>query len=180
MGFRFHKVLGILPGVRANISKTGPSISLGPRGADVNVGMHGVTTNASIPGTGVSYRSKVGSKSTLWGVMAVVGGLGWWGFQHLNKIEHFFAPKPAAVVSAAPVNGAAPAGASAAGPGVRYVHRGGSVLREEAKTSGKTLKKEVKGAQVTLISESDGWSKVTDGNITGYMRSSVLGTDPPQ
>ena len=37
---------------------------------------------------------------------------------------------------------------------------------------------ELKGAEVTLVSESNGWAQVTDGNITGYMRSSVLGVDP--
>ena len=69
---------------------------------------------------------------------------------------------------------------AAAGPGPRYVHRGGSDLRDEAKTSGQVLKKEAKGTKVILVSQSDdGWAKVTDGNITGWMRSSVLGLDPP-
>ena len=62
MGFRFQKRLSILPGVRINLSKGGVSTSLGPRGADVNIGRNGVTTNAGIPGTGLSYRSKVGGK----------------------------------------------------------------------------------------------------------------------
>ena len=47
-------------------------------------------------------------------------------------------------------------------------------------SSGKTLKKESKGAQVMLLAESDGWAHVTDDNITGYMRSSILGTEPPK
>jgi hypothetical protein len=43
------------------------------------------------------------------------------------------------------------------------------------------LKKESKGSVVTLDSEPvDGWVKVTDGTITGYMRASVLGSEPPQ
>jgi len=43
------------------------------------------------------------------------------------------------------------------------------------------LKRELKGAAVTLVSESpDGWSKGADGNITGYMRSSILGGALPK
>jgi hypothetical protein len=60
MAFRFQKRISILPGVRINLSKSGVSASLGPRGADVNIGKDGVTANAGIPGTGLSYRQKVG------------------------------------------------------------------------------------------------------------------------
>ena len=60
MGFRFQKRISILPGVRINLSKSGASASLGPRGADVNIGRDGVTANAGIPGTGLSYREKIG------------------------------------------------------------------------------------------------------------------------
>ena len=61
MGWRFHRVLNVIPGlVRLNVSKSGVSTSLGPRGADVNIGGHGATTNAGIPGTGLSYRQKLG------------------------------------------------------------------------------------------------------------------------
>lgn len=179
-GLRFQKRISILPGLlRINLSKSGASASVGPRGADVNIGTHGVTTNAGIPGTGISYRQKVGGGKTWLGVLAVIGGLAVWGFQHLTKIEKFFttstpqtSSEPATETAQSPVNIAA--------PGLRFVHRGGSVLREEPRTSGRTLKKEAKGAQVTLISEADGWAKVTDGAITGYMRASVLGAEPPQ
>jgi hypothetical protein len=190
MGFRFQKRISILPGVRINLSKGGVSTSLGPRGADVNIGKDGIATNAGIPGTGLSYRQKLGGKTGgktgLLGVLAVVGGLAFWAFQHAGKIEKAIAPaapQAAAVTpqaasstpqaeSHAPVNTAAPS--------LRYVHRAGSVLRDEPKTSGHILRKESKGSQVTLVSEEDAWAKVTDGDITGYMRSSVLGIEPPK
>lgn len=185
-GFRFQKRLSIIPGLaRINLSKSGVSASVGPRGADVNIGRGGVTTNAGIPGTGISYRQKVGGqgqgkgqgkgKTGLLGILAVAGGLGLWAFQHQAKIAKFFAPAAAQQAASQAVTPA-----NIAAPGARFVHRGGSVIRDEPKTSGRTLKKESKGAQVTLISESDGWAKVTDGNITGWMRSSVLGADPPK
>jgi hypothetical protein len=180
-GLRFQKRISILPSLlRLNLSKSGASASVGPRGADVNIGGHGVTTNAGIPGTGLSYRQKVGGGGKTWlAVLALAGGLCVWGFQHLAKIEQFFAPA-AQQVSSQPVADAARAPVNIAVPGLRYVHRAGSILRDEAKASGHSLKKESKGAQVTLLSEADGWARVTDGNITGYMRASVLGTDPPQ
>ena len=187
MGFRFQKRISLLPGVRINLSKGGVSTSLGPRGADVNIGKDGITTNAGIPGTGLSYRQKLGAggKTGWLGILAVVGGLAFWAFQHADKIEKAIAPVAPQATAAAPQAAATPAqpvshAAVNTAPGLRYVHRAGSVLRDEPKASGHVLKKESKGAQVTLVSESDGWAQVTDGNISGYMRSSVLGAEPPQ
>jgi hypothetical protein len=195
--------LSILPGVRVNLSKSGASTSIGPRGADVNIGRDGVTTNAGIPGTGLSYRQKIGGgqhSHGMLGVAALVGGLAVWGVQHFEKITHVFTPAQQTVhtTSTAPENAAQqPASATqtaatpapttdrspvnTSAPGLRFVHRGGSVIRDTAKTSGQKLKKEIKGAQVTLIAQDgDGWAKVRDGNITGWMRASVLGTEPPK
>ena len=187
MGFRFQNRISILPGVRINLSKSGASASLGPRGADVNIGRDGVTANAGIPGTGLSYREKVGrgGKGGWFGVLAVVAGLGLWGFQHLDKIEKAIVPRPAVAVSSTGLSTKtstdAPAAANTSGNMLRYAHRGNSILRAEPKASSDILKREPKGATVTLVSEeADGWSKVTDGNVTGYMRSSVLGTEPPR
>ena len=72
MGFRFQKRISILPGLRINLSKSGASASIGPRGADVNIGRDGVTTNAGIPGTGLSYRSKLGTHASWLGVALLV------------------------------------------------------------------------------------------------------------
>jgi uncharacterized protein YgiM (DUF1202 family) len=66
-------------------------------------------------------------------------------------------------------------------PGPRFVHRGGSDLRDKPKTSGHVLKKEAKGVKVTLVElGSGGWAHVTDGALTGWMRASVLGINPPE
>ena len=199
MAFRFQKRFTIFPGVRINMSKGGLSASVGPRGADVNIGKDGITTSAGIPGTGLSYRSKLGHKGFGLGALLLVAGLGYWGYSHFAKVEKAIGVlKPAAVATAAP---AAPLAQPAASPtirqdyvrepavrkateggipGPRYVRREGSVLREKAKASGKTLKKESKGAMVTITAiDADGWASVTDGNITGYMRASVLGPDKP-
>jgi len=179
-GLRFQKRISILPGVRINLSKSGASASVGPRGADVNIGSHGVTTNAGIPGTGISYRQKVGGGKGWLGVLAVVAGLGVWAFQHWSKVEKVIAPALPAHVVSAPQNTSVTTPVNTAMGTVRYVHRAGSVLRSEPKTSADTLKKESKGAQVIVLSEQDGWARVRDDEQTGWMRSSVLGPEPPQ
>ena len=193
-GLRFQKRLRVLPGVRINLSKSGASASIGPRGADVNIGARGITTNAGIPGTGLSYRSKVGKTgSGLIGVVALVAGLGFAAYKNMDKIGALFAPAPTAqaTVRARP---AVPAPMTAAAPkpdsiraqaakllvagGTIYVRRGGSLLRETEKSSGKTLKKLAKGAAVTVIAVDGGWTQVRDGDAVGWMRTSVLGPQP--
>ena len=60
MGLRFRKSLRILPGLRLNLSKRGLSATLGRRGASLNLGRRGPVANIGIPGTGLSYRKKLG------------------------------------------------------------------------------------------------------------------------
>jgi hypothetical protein len=50
----------LLPGLRVNLSKSGPSLSVGVRGAHVTFGRRGVTRTLGIPGTGVFYTSRSG------------------------------------------------------------------------------------------------------------------------
>ncbi|MBV9993142.1 MAG: DUF4236 domain-containing protein [Alphaproteobacteria bacterium] len=170
MGLRFQRVLRIFPWLRINVSKGGVSGSVGPRGADVNIGRHGVTTNAGIPGTGISYRSKVGGRGTLLGVLALAAGLGYAAYKSTDRPQK---PAQSTTQPAAQTFDARPATA------IRYVRRGGSDLRAAPTTSGQVLKKESKGAQVELLATSGSWAQVRDGNITGWMRASVLRDDPP-
>ena len=60
MGLYWRRSTKILPGVRINWSKSGPSVSVGPRGAKVNFGKRGTFVSGGIPGTGLYYRQKVG------------------------------------------------------------------------------------------------------------------------
>lgn len=57
MGMRYRKSIKICKGVRMNLSKSGPSLSLGGRGCSVNINKHGVRNTVGIPGTGLSYSS---------------------------------------------------------------------------------------------------------------------------
>ena len=63
MGLYWRRSTKILPGIRINWSKSGPSISMGPRGAKVNIGKRGTYVSGGIPGTGLYYRQKVGGGS---------------------------------------------------------------------------------------------------------------------
>ena len=59
MGFRFRKSISIIPGVRVNLSNGAPSLSIGPRGASLSVGKNGTFAYLGLPGTGLSYRTRI-------------------------------------------------------------------------------------------------------------------------
>lgn len=198
-GLRFQKRLRVLPGVRINLSKRGASASVGPRGADVNIGPHGVSTNAGIPGTGLSYRTKVTkTSSAVIGLVALAVALSFAAYKNMDRITAPFAPASVVTQQTAPprptIAASAPAQQAAASParsgvraqaakllvpgGVIYVRRAGSVMRETEKPSGKALKKLAKGAAVTVVAVDRDWTQVKDGDVTGWMRTSVLGPKP--
>jgi uncharacterized protein YgiM (DUF1202 family) len=125
-------------------------------------------------------------------LLAFAAGMGLWAYNYVygHRSSHL-PPPPRPMVQAPPLPKLAapvlpappipPVIRDASAPGPRYVHRGGSDLRDKPKTSGHVLKKEAKGTKVVLDAFQDGgWAKVTDGNITGWMRASVLGVNPPQ
>ncbi len=59
MGFKFRKSIKLLPGVKLNLGKKGiSSISIGKKGATINITKKGIKTNLGIPGTGISYTTK--------------------------------------------------------------------------------------------------------------------------
>jgi hypothetical protein len=58
--FRFFRRKQLMPGLRVNVSKSGPSLSFGVRGAHVTVGRRGVTRTVGVPGSGVFYTSRRG------------------------------------------------------------------------------------------------------------------------
>jgi len=63
MAFRFRRTLKVAPGVRLNLSKGGLSGSLGPQGFSTSVGRQGLHGNIGLPGTGLSYRSRLGDSN---------------------------------------------------------------------------------------------------------------------
>lgn len=60
MGFRFRNSIRLAPGVRLNIGKKGMnSLSVGGRGVTLNVGKDGTRVTVGLPGTGMSYSTKL-------------------------------------------------------------------------------------------------------------------------
>jgi hypothetical protein len=59
VGLRFSRRIKIAPGVRLNLGLRGVSVSAGVRGAGVTLGRHGLFGNVGLPGTGLSYRTKL-------------------------------------------------------------------------------------------------------------------------
>lgn len=59
MTFRFRHRIKIFPGVHLNLSGRGVSLSLGPRGASMTLGSRGAYANLGIPGSGLSYRTRL-------------------------------------------------------------------------------------------------------------------------
>ena len=58
--FRFFRRVHIAPGLTVNLSKSGPSLSLGARGAHVTLSRTGVRNTVGLPGSGCFYTSKEG------------------------------------------------------------------------------------------------------------------------
>ena len=63
MGFRFYRRVHLCPGLSVNLSGSGPSLSVGVRGAHVTFGRRGVTRTVGLPGTGLFYTSRSGHHS---------------------------------------------------------------------------------------------------------------------
>ncbi|HTQ24375.1 MAG TPA: DUF4236 domain-containing protein [Candidatus Binataceae bacterium] len=61
--FRFYRRLRIFPGLSVNLSKSGPSLTVGMRGAHLTMGPKGVRRTVGIPGTGIYYTSQSGYHS---------------------------------------------------------------------------------------------------------------------
>jgi hypothetical protein len=59
MGFRFRRSVRLFPGVRLNFSRSGVSTSIGVRGASMTFGSRGAYANVGIPGSGLSYRTRL-------------------------------------------------------------------------------------------------------------------------
>lgn len=181
-GLRFQKRLKLLPGWRDRAPED-DALPL---------------SKGSVLVPGLQRKPAPRNRGMLVGVVALVAGLVFAGWQNRDGIAGWFAPDTPAVTHAAALAPAPPAptkvvtDAPARKPmtiaaqrakllvpgGVIYVRRGGSVLREAQKPSAKALNKLAKGAAVTVVAVDGAWTQVKDGETVGWMRTSVLGPDP--
>ena len=65
MGLRFRKSIKLAPGVKLNLGKKSAGLSIGNKYGGVSFNSKaGVRSRASVPGTGISYTSKIGGKKS--------------------------------------------------------------------------------------------------------------------
>jgi hypothetical protein len=64
MGFRFQKRIRLFKGVTLNLSKSGTSVSVGGRGASLNLKGDKITGTVGVPGTGLSYRETMSASQS--------------------------------------------------------------------------------------------------------------------
>ena len=63
MGLRFRRSVGVFPGVRLNLSRSGISTTIGVRGASFTAGSRGSHVNIGLPGTGLSIHQRIDAGS---------------------------------------------------------------------------------------------------------------------
>ena len=64
MGFRFYRGKKILPGITLTLSRSGPSISFGVKGAKVTEGSKGNRATVGLHGIGLFYTEHVKNESS--------------------------------------------------------------------------------------------------------------------
>jgi hypothetical protein len=75
MSLRFRRRVTLAPGLRLNLSKSGVSLSAGPRGTSVTVGRQGIYRNLGVPGTGLYHRTRIADlPGGKWAGGGVAGG----------------------------------------------------------------------------------------------------------
>ncbi|QMW23436.1 DUF4236 domain-containing protein [Sandaracinobacteroides saxicola] len=163
MGFRFRKSFGLLPGVRLNASKSGFSLSLGRPGLTANIGRKGLTGSAGLPGTGLSYSTRLGSMPTAGsqqtgcggGVAAVIIGL-----LCLVGLAAAIAPKPdASSVSSLGLAGSGTIGDTAS-PERLYVRPTRANCRKMASFRSAIIAKFDQNDLLTIAETRNGWARI--------------------
>jgi hypothetical protein len=59
MGLRFSRRISIIPGLRVNVSRSGPSLSIGHRGGWMTFGPRGRRVTLGLPGTGLYWTERI-------------------------------------------------------------------------------------------------------------------------
>ncbi len=64
MPLRFHRTIRVAPGVKLNLSKSGISTTVGPKGFHFTFGKRGIRRTIGIPGTGISETDYIKKNET--------------------------------------------------------------------------------------------------------------------
>lgn len=190
MGWRFRRAFRIAPGIRLNMGKAGlTSISLGGRGATLNLSKRGATSTVSLPGTGLSYRHRHKSSSSVQPPVLAAGrgsgrpvaiGAGVFAVGVIGGYLALRSPAPSApspsvstVAASEPIPIAAPTPVAAS---IRTVSTLQANVRGSPSISGFVIRKLLRGQAVQVLEVQNGWTRValSDGEPVGWMHNSVL------
>lgn len=161
MGFRFRKTIGLIPGVRVNLSKTGVSASVGGKGATVNIGTKGATGTVGLPGTGMSYRQPL--RKLGWGLillLAVAAAAFYW-LRHKPPTPTATGPSetPLAVTPR---------------EGTAIVNAPSATCRETPGRDGKVALKLGRGDIVDVVAREGAWTKVKPGAFDCWVSNRTI------
>jgi hypothetical protein len=158
MGWRYRKSVRLSPGVRLNLSKGRPSVSIGRPGATLNLGRRGVNETFGIPGSGLSYSSRSSGGAALIGLF----------------IASFFA----LLVSAARGNRAAQVALILLGAGTSYLYITSSTTSERPNQVEQTPSQPAAGPHSTLGNARTLEPAVTSSIPSIAQRSTALLASP--
>ncbi len=179
MGFRFHRSVRIIPGIRLNFSKSGVSTSIGRNGATVNLSKKGTRTTVGIPGSGLSYSTltphAARPANLVGGTPAPSSGAGWVvgiGAVLILGLIGLFAASPPGAPTARP--------ATVAPIATSYVTALALNCRSIAGPAGSIVRTLDKGAAVRATATTNGWSKVSSAGAGDcWALSQFLSPDAP-
>ncbi len=83
MGFRFRRRVSIIPGLRINLSRSGPSLSIGHRGAWLTFGPRGRRVTLGLPGTGLYWTEHVPAAAPPHAVQPATPNRGLYRIEHI-------------------------------------------------------------------------------------------------
>lgn len=194
MGWRFRRSFRIAPGLRLNMGKSGfTSISVGGRGATLNVGKRGTTSTFSLPGTGLSYQHRhktpssaqpptvpagpvsgrtVAVRACAFAVV-IVGG-----YLALRSLT----PETSSPTVPMPTSPTVPAASEpipSTNPVVSHARQVSTIranVRASPSISGSVVRTFMLGQAVQVLQIENGWTRVAlpDGVQIGWMHISVL------
>jgi hypothetical protein len=178
VGFRFRRSVKIAPGIRLNFSGSGVSTTLGGRGASVNLSDRGSRATASIPGSGISYSTRLSgggrrahtprgtqANSGGCGALAAVGGL----VLLIGMCSSQSQEAPSTPAS----------GANLQSGELTYVDSRSVNCRAEPSKQGTVKASLSRGQSATVIDRSGDWTKVSDMGQECWVSSSLLSAFPP-
>jgi hypothetical protein len=185
MGLRFRRTVKLFPGVRLNLSRSGVSTTVGVRGASVTVGKKGTYANVGVPGSGVSYRTRIDGETEtaephvpvsgrkrspfpLILVLALAGG-GVLAYQALTSP----APKPATPVAAAPVAPVAAAPIAKPAAETVTIAKRSTAVRAAPSRKSEKLGTAKQGDRFTVFSRQGVWLEVGHDQPEGWIAASA-------